>query len=72
MQISWNSSETIYIAKELIISIHYILHEWNSCANIFAILRANNSDHLVTINEHMPCLSSILLGDALDVFFSKT
>jgi len=61
-----------YLAKEWTIYIHYILGEENSCADILAKLKSNNSYHLVTFNKPLPCLSSVLQGDVLDVFFSRT
>jgi hypothetical protein len=43
-----------------------------SRADILAKMGANNSDHLVTFKEPLHCLTSALLGDALDVSFSRT
>jgi len=43
----------------------------NSCV-VLAKLGANSSDHLVMFNESLPCLSHVLLGGALDAYFSMT
>jgi len=71
MQISWNSSKIILLRIDLfLLSISF--GKGNSCVDILAKLRANSSDHLVTLVDPFLCLSHVLLGDTLSVFFSTT
>ena len=66
------SSKFILLRIGLFLFIYNTLFEGNSCVDILFKTGANSSDHLVTFNEPLLCLSSTLLGDALDVSFSRT
>jgi len=53
-----------YLAMDWTVTIHHILREGNSYADVLAKLGANSPDHLVTVNEPPSCLSFALMGDA--------
>jgi hypothetical protein len=59
----------MYLAKDWSISIHHILRDGNSCVDILAKMGANSSDHFVTFNEPLHCLTLALLDYTLDVSF---
>jgi len=61
-----------YLVKDWDISIHHILREGNSCADILAKKGANHMGPLVKVHEQLPCLSLALLADVVGVSFIRT